>query len=69
MTALQERIMVKLQQLPEPALREVLDFVEFLAWRAAAQEDPLLSVAGILSGEPISVADIEEELYGCQEQG
>lgn len=69
MTVLQERIMVKLQQLPEPALREVLDFVEFLAWRAAAQEDPLLSVAGILAGEPISAADIEEELYGRQEQG
>jgi hypothetical protein len=67
MTALQERIMEKLQQLPEPALREVFDFVEFLAWRASPQEDPLLSVAGILSGEPISAADIEEELYGYQE--
>jgi hypothetical protein len=27
-------------------------------------EDPLLRVAGCLSGEPISATEIEEELYG-----
>ena len=33
---------------------------------AAASEDPVLAVAGILSGEPPSAEEIERELYtGC----
>ncbi|MFP4396441.1 MAG: hypothetical protein ACLFTI_14385 [Anaerolineales bacterium] len=30
---------------------------------AAASEDPVLAVAGILSGEPLSAEEIERELY------
>jgi hypothetical protein len=29
----------------------------------AASEDPVLAVAGILSGEPLSAEEIERELY------
>ena len=66
MASLTERIVEKLQQLPEPRLREVLDFVEFLGWRVTEGEggEPLLSVAGSLSGKELSADEIERELYG-----
>lgn len=64
MTSLTERIVEKLQQLPEPDLREVLTFVDFIVWRTTGQEEPLLAVAGILSGEVLSAEEIERELYG-----
>jgi hypothetical protein len=64
MVALRERIVEKLEYLPESNLRQVLSFVEFLTWRATDQDEPLLSVAGILSGKMLSAEEIEEELYG-----
>ena len=64
MLALRERIVEKLEYLPESNLRQVLSFVEFLTWRATEQDEPLLSVAGILSGKMLSAEEIEEELYG-----
>ena len=64
MIALRERIVDKLEYLPEPNLRQVLSFVEFLTWRATDQDEPLLSVAGVLSGKMLSAEQIEEELYG-----
>ncbi|MEC4883262.1 MAG: DUF2281 domain-containing protein [Scytonema sp. PMC 1070.18] len=54
MLALHEKIVEKLQSLPEPALREVLMFIEFLSWRTqTSQSDLFLSVIGSLSGEPL----------------
>ncbi len=64
MVAVRERIVEKLEYLPESNLRQVLSFVEFLTWRATEQDEPLLSVAGVLSGKMLSAAEIEEELYG-----
>ena len=64
MVALRERIIEKLEYLPESNLRQVLSFVEFLTWRATDQDEPLLSVAGVLSGKMLSAEEIEEELYG-----
>jgi hypothetical protein len=64
MVALRERIVEKLEYLPESNLRQVLSFVEFLMWRATDQDEPLLSVAGVLSGKMLSAEEIEEELYG-----
>lgn len=64
MVPLREKIVEKLDHLPEPGLREVLSFVEFLLWRTVAQDEPLLSVAGILSGRMLSAEEIERELYG-----
>ena len=64
MSALKETIIEKLDSLPEPALQEVLDFMTFLAWKGAGTESSLLTVAGQLSGEPVSARKIEEELYG-----
>jgi hypothetical protein len=67
MESVKEKIVDKLESLPEQALQEVLTFVDFVAWRSHHQaedsSDPLLSVAGILSGEPISAEEIEAELY------
>jgi hypothetical protein len=58
----------KLQSLPESDLREVLNFVESLSEHSADEDKPLLSLAGTLSGEPISPEKIEEEVYGdCDE--
>ncbi|MDI3543239.1 MAG: hypothetical protein PWP57_843 [Candidatus Atribacteria bacterium] len=51
--------------LPEERLQEVLDFIDFLKTREeAGGEDPILKVAGCLSGNSISAEEIEEELYG-----
>ena len=68
MVSLRERIVEKLDHLPEPNLRQVLDFVEFLTWKATDQDEPLLSVAGVLSGEMLSAEEIEEELYGDRKE-
>jgi len=68
MVALRERIVEKLEYLPESNLRQVLSFVEFLTWRATDQDEPLLSVAGVLSGKMLSAEQIEEELYGDRKE-
>jgi hypothetical protein len=68
MVALRERIVEKLEYLPESNLRQVLSFVEFLTWRATEQDEPLLSVAGVLSGKMLSAEEIEEELYGDRKE-
>lgn len=69
MEALIEEILIKLNELPEPRLREVLRFVEQINQPAKHPqtidwtEEPLLSIAGMLSGEPLSAQAIETELY------
>ena len=63
-TTLQEQLLIRLEDLPAPRLQEVLDFVEFLLLKEQNGEDPILKVAGCLSGEPLSAAAIEDELYG-----
>jgi hypothetical protein len=64
MISLREKIVEKLEGLPEPKLREVLTFVDSLTRRSGTQDEPLLSIAGILSGEALSAKDMERELYG-----
>jgi len=54
----------RLEYLLEFTLRQVLNFVEFLTWRTTEQCEPLLSVAGSLSGKMLSAVEIEQELYG-----
>ena len=63
MSALKETIIEKLDRLPEPALRQVMDYLTFLTRHGNGEEPSLLSVAGGLSGEPISGVEIERELY------
>ena len=64
MSPLKEKIVEGLQALPETELQEVLHFVEFLQWRTQSQDEPLLAIAGSLSGEMLSAEEIEEVLYG-----
>ena len=59
-----ENLLEKISDLPETKLQEVLDFVDFLRSRKSEVEDPILNVAGCLSGTPLSGSEIEEELYG-----
>ena len=66
--SLKEDILGKLDQLPDSALREVLDFVEFISKKVTTKEDPLLAVAGTLSGNPLSAEEIERQLYGDGEE-
>jgi hypothetical protein len=68
MSALKASIIEKLDALPDPALREVLDFMTFLTWRGVGEQRSLLEVAGVLSGEPVSARQIEEETYGQSER-
>ncbi|NJL57214.1 DUF2281 domain-containing protein [bacterium] len=69
MSPLIEKIVVTLQQLPESKLQEILNFARFLSWQASkdealSTEEPLLAVAGMLSGESIANQNIDEEVYG-----
>lgn len=68
MLSLKDRIVKKLEYLPESNLRQVLSFVEFLTWRVTEEDEPLLSIAGILSGGMLSAEEIEEELYGDRKE-
>ena len=61
---LKEKLIEKVRDLPDDRIQEVLDFVDFLRSRKPTVEDPILNVAGCLSGSPLSVREIEEELYG-----
>ena len=61
---LKQKLLEKITELPEARFQEVLDFVDFLKSRNPRVEDPILHVAGCLSGSPLSARDIEEELYG-----
>ena len=62
------KVMSNLGGLPTFRIEELLDYIEFLKNRDEKTEDPILKVAGILSGEPISAKEIDEELYGKEEQ-
>lgn len=61
---LNNEILEKLAGLPEDKLHEIIDFVEFLKTRERPKENPILNIAGVLSGEPISPEEVEEILYG-----
>ena len=62
--SLQEKLLIRLEELPAPRVQEVLDFVDFLLLKERDGEDPILKVAGCLSGSPLSAEEIERELYG-----
>lgn len=67
MNALKETIIEKLDSLPDSTLRQVMDYLTFLTRQGKGREPSLLSVAGGLSGTPMSSAEIERELYGLRE--
>lgn len=57
------KVMSSVVGLPAFRIVELLDYIEFLKNREEKTEDPILKVAGILTGEPISAKEIDEELY------
>ncbi len=61
---LKQQLLEKVTDLSEARLQEVLDFIDFLQLRERQGEDPVLRVAGSLSGSPLSGEAIDEELYG-----
>ena len=61
---LKQQLLEKVTDLSESRLQEVLDFIDFLRFREQKSEDPILRVAGYLSGNPLSAEAIDEELYG-----
>lgn len=61
---LKNELIVKIKNLPDYRVREVLDFVDFLSDRMRVMEDPLLNISGCLSGKPMTSEEIDKELYG-----
>jgi hypothetical protein len=61
---LKDELLEKISHFSESGLQEILHFVDFLAIREKKKEDPILKVAGCLSGRPLTGEEIEEELYG-----
>ena len=61
---LKNELIVKIKDLPDYMVREVLDFVDFLSDRMRVMEDPLLNISGCLSGKPMASEEIDKELYG-----
>ncbi|HEY3857631.1 MAG TPA: DUF2281 domain-containing protein [Verrucomicrobiae bacterium] len=64
MSALKEKIIEELEELPEPALKQVMNYLVSLKRHDAEEEPSLLSIAGALSGKQMSGEEIENELYG-----
>lgn len=61
---LKNELIVKIRDLPDYRVREVLDFVDFLSDRMKVMEDSLLNISGCLSGKPMTSEEIDKELYG-----
>jgi hypothetical protein len=61
---LKQQLLEKVTDLSDARLQEVLDFIDFLRLREQKSEDPILRVAGSLSGSPLSGQAIDDELYG-----
>lgn len=61
MDSLKQKIIDKLEHLPETALQEVINFVDFLEWRKTNSEQPLTSVVENL-GEEHDEAWLESDL-------
>jgi hypothetical protein len=59
-----QMLIEKIKSLPAGKLNDVLKFVDAIKTRKTKDDDPVLRVAGCLSGTPQSAAEIEEELYG-----
>ncbi len=62
-----EQIVEKLKTLKEPALREVINHLDLLEHKAGANEpkisdEPLLVIAGTLSGLPLAHQEIDAAL-------
>jgi hypothetical protein len=62
-----EQIVEKLKTLQEPALREVINHLDLLESKAGANEpkisdEPLLAIAGTLSGLPLAHQEIDAAL-------
>lgn len=62
MDSLKEKIVEKLESLPEMALQEVLDFLDFVVWRNQTRENSSLSVAGDDLREEQDAAWLETDL-------
>ena len=62
MDSLIEKIVEKLQHLPEPALQKIIDFVDFLTWQSINRDSPSLSVAGDDLQEEHEMAWLETDL-------
>ena len=61
---LKNELIVKIRDLPDYRVREVLDFVDFLSDRMKVMEDSFLNISGCLSGKPMTSEEIDKELYG-----
>ncbi len=57
-----EQIVEKLKTLQEPALREVLNHVDLLETSQPDADEPLLAIAGTLSGLPLESQEIDAAL-------
>lgn len=67
MTAIKSQIINKLDQLPEPILEQVYQFVNNLSAETDIDNDPFLKVIGILSSESINSETIDDIVYNSQE--
>lgn len=62
--AFKEKIFESIIDLPDYRLKEILDFIEFLRSKKEETEDPILNIAGCLSGKSLTAKEVEEDLYG-----
>jgi hypothetical protein len=67
MTAIKSQIIDKLDQLPEPILEQVYQFVNNLTAETDIDDDPFLKVIGVLSTESINSEEIDDIVYNSKE--
>jgi hypothetical protein len=64
--ALRQELLSKIIELPESKIKALLGMIDYFYVKKNGDEDPILNVAGCLSGSPISAEEIEKELYGME---
>ena len=62
--AFRGEIFDRIIDLPDYRLKEILNYIKFLGSKNEETEDPILSVAGCLSGKSLTANEVEEYLYG-----
>ncbi|MGK7949276.1 MAG: hypothetical protein AB4368_10865 [Xenococcaceae cyanobacterium] len=67
MSSLKSKIVQQLDYLPENALKQVLDFVEFLNWRKTANSEPNSTLVAENLNEKENIAWLETDLSNLGE--
>ena len=59
-----EKLIEKISELPVACIHDVFNYIDYLRFRSQKDNDPIINVAGCLSGNSMTSPEIDAELYG-----